>query len=80
MIVLILIMVGIILVNTYRGKHDAKSSLNQHIHIAVQTFPSEGREHTTKPVKYKTFPPTLGPHNPYPAQYGFYNKTIPMNT
>jgi hypothetical protein len=37
-----------------------------------QSFKSEGRNHTTGKVKYKTNPPTSGNHNPTPAQDGFY--------
>jgi hypothetical protein len=37
-----------------------------------KTFPSEGREHTTAKVNYKTNPPTSGPHNPTPAPDGIY--------
>src|SRR3954463_14251860 len=36
------------------------------------SFKSEGRTHTTGKVKYKTNPPTSGPHNPTPAQDGIY--------
>ncbi len=39
----------------------------------VQTFPSEGREHTTAKVVYKTNPPTSGNHNPEWAQDGLYD-------
>jgi len=39
----------------------------------------EGRGHTLKPVKYKTAPPTSGPHNPVPAHDGAYLKS-PGNT
>src|SRR4051794_39193669 len=38
-----------------------------------KTFPSEGRTHTTAPVKYKTNPPTSGNHNPTPAEDGIYD-------
>jgi hypothetical protein len=34
--------------------------------------PIEGREHVTKPVKYKTNPPSSGPHNPIPTPDGAY--------
>jgi len=37
-----------------------------------QSFPSEGRTHTSGTVNYKTNPPTSGNHNPTPAQDGFY--------
>jgi hypothetical protein len=36
--------------------------------------PIEGRGHTTKPVKYKTNPPSSGSHNPIPADDGSYSK------
>jgi hypothetical protein len=38
----------------------------------LQSFKSEGRNHTTGKVNYKTNPPTSGSHNPTPAQDGFY--------
>jgi hypothetical protein len=38
----------------------------------VRSYPMEGREHTTKTVKYKTNPPTSGNHNPTPAEDGIY--------
>ena len=34
--------------------------------------PSEGRQHTDKPVTYKSNPPSSGNHNPTPAQDGIY--------
>jgi hypothetical protein len=37
-----------------------------------RTFKSEGRNHTTGKVKYKTNPPTSGNHNPTPAPDGIY--------
>src|SRR3954470_22012451 len=37
-----------------------------------KSYPSEGRNHTTAKVKYKTNPPTSGNHNPTPAQDGIY--------
>src|SRR5580765_5223048 len=46
------------------------------------SYPSEGRNHTTGKVKYKTNPPTSGPHNPTPAQDGLYapgNEPAPEN-
>jgi Protein of unknown function (DUF3105) len=36
------------------------------------SFKSEGRNHTTGKVNYKTNPPTSGNHNPTPAQDGIY--------
>src|SRR3954468_20413845 len=47
-----------------------------------QSFKSEGRNHTTGKVKYKTNPPTSGNHNPTPAQDGLYapgNEPAPEN-
>jgi Protein of unknown function (DUF3105) len=39
----------------------------------LETFPSEGREHTESKVVYKTNPPTSGNHNPVPASDGIYD-------
>ena len=39
----------------------------------LETFPSEGREHTEAKVAYKTNPPTSGNHNPVPASDGIYD-------
>ena len=47
-----------------------------------KSFPSEGRNHTTGKVTYKTNPPTSGNHNPTPAQDGIYaagNEPAPEN-
>jgi Protein of unknown function (DUF3105) len=47
-----------------------------------KSYPSEGRNHTTSKVKYKTNPPTSGNHNPTPAQDGIYapgNEPAPEN-
>jgi hypothetical protein len=46
------------------------------------SYKSEGRNHTTGKVKYKTNPPTSGNHNPTPAQDGLYapgNEPAPEN-
>jgi uncharacterized protein DUF3105 len=46
------------------------------------SFKSEGRDHTTAKVKYKTNPPTSGSHNPTPAPDGVYaagNEPAPEN-
>jgi hypothetical protein len=48
----------------------------------LKSYPSEGRNHTTGKVKYKTNPPTSGSHNPVPAQDGIYapgNEPKPEN-
>ena len=45
-------------------------------------YKSEGRNHTSSKVKYKTNPPTSGNHNPVPAQDGIYqpgNEPAPEN-
>jgi hypothetical protein len=47
-----------------------------------KSYPSEGRNHTTSKVRYKTNPPTSGNHNPTPAQDGIYapgNEPAPEN-
>jgi len=47
-----------------------------------KAFKSEGRNHTTAKVKYKTNPPTSGSHNPTPAPDGIYapgNEPPPEN-
>src|SRR5829696_1151535 len=36
---------------------------------------SEGRGHTTSPVKYRTNPPTSGKHNPNPPEDGAYGQS-----
>jgi hypothetical protein len=46
------------------------------------SYKSEGRNHTSGKVKYKTNPPTSGSHNPVPAQDGIYapgNEPAPEN-
>ena len=45
-------------------------------------YKSEGRDHTSGKVTYKTNPPTSGKHNPVPAQDGIYtpgNEPAPEN-
>ena len=47
-----------------------------------KSSPSQGRQHTSGKVKYKTNPPTSGPHNPVPAPDGIYapgNEPSPEN-
>jgi hypothetical protein len=47
-----------------------------------KSYPSQGRQHTSGKVKYKTNPPTSGPHNPVPAPDGIYapgNEPSPEN-
>lgn len=44
---------------------------------SVRSFPSYGREQTTKRVRYRTNPPTSGPHNPSAAADGIYDEPPP---
>jgi Protein of unknown function (DUF3105) len=46
-------------------------------HCSLASFPSEGREHTTAHVHYRTNPPTSGPHNPLPAPDRVYTVAPP---
>ena len=39
----------------------------------VRSFPNFGREHTKDRIRYKTNPPTSGPHYPVPAPDGIYD-------
>jgi Protein of unknown function (DUF3105) len=50
-----------------RSQLDRLRSAATAAHCSLARFPSEGREHTTGPVHYRTNPPTSGPHNPVPA-------------
>jgi hypothetical protein len=43
----------------------------------VAHFPSEGRDHTTGTVTYRTNPPTSGAHNPLPAPDRVYTQAPP---
>ena len=43
----------------------------------LRSFPNYGRKHTTARVRYKTNPPTSGPHNPFPAEDGIYDEAPP---
>jgi len=63
--------------NTSNLAADAKAA-----GCTFNTFKSEGRNHTTSKVTYKTNPPTSGSHNPTPAQDGLYapgNEPAPEN-
>jgi hypothetical protein len=63
--------------NTSNLASDAKAA-----GCTFNSFKSEGRDHTTGKVKYKTNPPTSGSHNPTPAQDGIYapgNEPAPEN-
>src|SRR3954449_1268638 len=85
---LALIVIGVIAIVALAGGGDDKadtSNLAKNATAAGCTFksyPSEGRNHTTGKVKYKTNPPTSGNHNPTPAQDGLYapgNEPAPEN-
>jgi uncharacterized protein DUF3105 len=54
------------------AKADALPAAAKAAGCVARTFPSEGRNHVTSPVKYKTNPPTSGNHNPTPAEDGIY--------
>jgi type II secretory pathway pseudopilin PulG len=63
--------------NTSNLAADAKAA-----GCTFNSYKSEGRNHTTGKVKYKTNPPTSGSHNPTPAQDGLYapgNEPAPEN-
>jgi len=63
--------------NTSNLAADAKAA-----GCTFNSYKSEGREHTTGKVQYKTNPPTSGKHNPTPAQDGLYapgNEPAPEN-
>jgi type II secretory pathway pseudopilin PulG len=63
--------------NTSNLAADAKAA-----GCTFNSYRSEGRNHTTGKVKYKTNPPTSGSHNPTPAQDGLYapgNEPAPEN-
>ena len=40
----------------------------------TKSFRSEGRDHVTEPVRYRSDPPHSGPHNPVPADDGVYGE------
>jgi type II secretory pathway pseudopilin PulG len=86
--VLVIALIGAIAVIALAGGDDDSadtSNLAADAKAAGCTFnsyKSEGREHTTGKVKYKTNPPTSGKHNPTPAQDGLYgpgNEPAPEN-
>jgi len=41
----------------------------------TESFPSQGRNHVTEPVRYKSNPPHSGAHNPVPADDGIYDES-----
>src|SRR3954469_21202518 len=85
---LALIVIGVIAIVALAGGGDDKadtSNLAKNATGAGGTFkphPSEGRHQRAGKLKYKTNPPTSGPHNPTPAQDGIYasgNEPAPGN-
>jgi hypothetical protein len=73
------IIVGVI---AFTGGNDANASAAlAAAGCTDQTSPDQGRNHVqTLPedFRYNSFPPTSGPHNPAPALWGFYDRSIPF--
>ncbi len=87
-LILVVAVIAVIAVVALAGGGDDKpntSNLAADARAAGCTFnqyKSEGRDHTTGKVKYKTNPPTSGAHNPTPADDGIYaagNEPAPGN-
>jgi hypothetical protein len=86
--ILVLAVVAVIAVVALAGGDDDSADTSNLAAAATaagctyKSYPSEGREHTTGKVTYKTNPPTSGKHNPTPAQDGLYapgNEPAPEN-
>src|SRR3954454_24852322 len=86
--VLVIAVIGVIAVLALAGGDDKSANASNLAADAkaacctFNSFKSEGRNHTTGKVKYKTNPPTSGNHNPTPAQDGLYapgNEPAPEN-
>jgi hypothetical protein len=87
--VLVLAVIAIVAVLALAGGNDSSSADTSNLAANAtaagcqfNSYPSEGRNHTTGKVKYKTNPPTSGNHNPTPAQDGLYapgNEPAPEN-
>jgi type II secretory pathway pseudopilin PulG len=86
--VLVIAVIGVIAVLALAGGDDKSANASNLAADAkaagctFNSFKSEGRNHTTGKVKYKTNPPTSGDHNPTPAQDGLYapgNEPAPEN-
>jgi hypothetical protein len=76
-LVLIVAVIAVIAVVALAGGGDKADTSNLAADATAagctfNSYKSEGRDHTTKPVKYKTNPPTSGAHNPTPAEDGIY--------
>jgi hypothetical protein len=75
--VLVLAVIAVIAVVALAGGGDKPDTSNLAADATAagctfNTYKSEGRNHTTGKVNYKTNPPTSGAHNPTPAQDGIY--------
>jgi hypothetical protein len=76
--VLVLAVIAVIAVLALAGGDDTSADTSNLAADATaagcqyNSYPSEGRNHTTGKVNYKTNPPTSGNHNPTPAQDGLY--------
>jgi hypothetical protein len=85
--VFVIAVIAVIAVVALAGGDDAPDTSNLAADATAagctyKAYPSEGREHTTGKVTYKTNPPTSGKHNPTPAQDGIYapgNEPAPEN-
>lgn len=54
------------------GRQPSLTRMAKDAGCVVKVFASEGFEHTTEPVVYRTNPPTSGMHDPVPAADGAY--------
>ena len=75
--VLVLAVIAVIAVVALAGGDDKPDTSNLAADATAagctfKSYKSEGRNHTTGKVNYKTNPPTSGSHNPTPAQDGIY--------
>jgi hypothetical protein len=85
--ILVIAVIGVIAIVALAGGDDSADTSNLAADATAagctyKSYPSEGREHTTGKVTYKTNPPTSGKHNPTPAQDGLYapgNEPAPEN-
>jgi Protein of unknown function (DUF3105) len=85
--VLVLAVIAVIAVVALAGGDDKPDTSNlaadaKAAGCTFNSYKSEGRNHTTGKVSYKTNPPTSGSHNPTPAQDGIYapgNEPQPAN-
>jgi hypothetical protein len=84
---LVVIAVIVVLATAGRGGGDSDGTGTlaadaQAAGCTFKSYPSQGRQHSNGKVKYKTNPPTSGPHNPVPAPDGIYapgNEPAPEN-